>query len=134
VRECRFGVGAALCLGLLCGKAGAEEFSVLCNQGPGSQFYFTFDDLTKRVIEYDFIDGNSVGLIFTGAIKTTSAEEIRFDLSVYSNPNVRLGDFTLNRKEGWLESSRSNYQEKQNCQPTTLRTVMDIWRIFPHDP
>lgn len=130
---CRFGIAAALCLGVLCGKAVAEEFSMLCGRYP-AQSYFTFDDQKKQAMEYGLVNGHLIKAVSTGTIKVASAEEIQFDLFAFYNSNLKLGDYTLNRKEGWLESSRSNYQEKQDCQATPLRTVMDLWDAFPHDP
>jgi hypothetical protein len=134
MRACRFGVATTLCLGVFCGQAVAEEFSILCNQGPGAaQLYFTFDDQNKRVVGYNFTGAHVGGPIFTGAISAISAEEIQFGLSVYYNSNMGLGNFALNRKDGWLKGPSGSGQPG-TCHPIPLRTVMDLWEIFPHDP
>jgi hypothetical protein len=113
----------------------ADQFSFKCERvSAGYLGYFTFDDLKRRVVSYNFLNGRIVGLLNKGTIRTISAQEIQFDLVVYSNPNIKIGDFTLNRKEGWMTSSRSNDEDRQTCESTPLRTVMDLWEIFPHDP
>lgn len=135
MRACLFGVAAAVWLSGFGGKAVAEEFSMRCGSGPDPQLYLTFDDQKKQAIAYGLLNGNPIpNSLSTGTIKAMSAEELQFDLFAFSNPNAKLGDYTLNRKDGWLESSRSNYQEKQKCHPTPLRTIMDLWEVFPHDP
>ena len=134
MRAGRLGVAAALSLGIFCGQAVAAQFSILCNQGPGAaQLYFSFDDQAKRVIEYNLMGAHVGGPIFTGAIKTISAEEIQFDLSAYGNSNAKLGDFTMNRRNGWVRGP-SGPGQPGTCNPTSLRTVMDLWEIFGRDP
>jgi hypothetical protein len=132
MRACGFGVAAALCLSVCSGTAVAEEFSIVCTENL-PPFYYTFDDQEKRVIAYLVLDDHATAYIFTGTIKAISAEEIRFDLSMAFNSNAKLGDFVLNRKDGRVTGS--NWRgEAGHCQPTPLRTVMDLWEIFPHDP
>jgi hypothetical protein len=134
MRACRLGVAATLCLIAFCGEAAAEEFSILCTLAPGSgpHFYYTFDDQRKRVIEYVFENGRLGGPVFTGTIKAISTEEIQFDLFIYFNLNAKMGDFTLNRKEGWVGNS-SAHGQPGTCRQTSLRTVMDLWESLPQD-
>lgn len=113
----------------------ADQFSFKCEQvQAGYLRYFTFDDLRKRVVAYNFLGGQIVGPLLRGDIRSVSDEEIKFDLVAYDNPNLKIGDFTLERKEGWMTPSRPGEQDRQPCEPTPLRTVMDLWQVLPHDP
>jgi hypothetical protein len=130
-RYCSIFIGA-LAVGLFAGSSVfAEPFSYKCGQPEaGANYRYTFDDLRKRVIAYNFLGGHMVGFIYKGPIKTISAAEILFDLSIFDHPETVFGSYTLNRKENWLTSSRWRDSEKQPCEPTSVRSVMDFWPVF----
>lgn len=125
--------GAAV---LLCAFHGsdavADQFSFHC-PAPGFEFYLTFDDLKKRVIGYNYLNGRIPSMTYYGPIAAISPDEIQFDLVVYGNSNLKIGNFRLNRKQGWMTSSRSHYQDKQPCEPTPTRSVMDLWQLIDAD-
>jgi hypothetical protein len=111
--------------------AAAEQFSVVCRPHGVSE-YLTFDDQTKRVIGYGIgVEGQIVNAIFKGHISSISPDEIQFDL-IIAFDEIRVGDFTLSRKEGWLrrESSPEHGDAKNKCLATPLRSVMELRRLL----
>jgi hypothetical protein len=125
-------VGVLLVAAIVHGRtAAAETFSVRCGEASaGAEFNYTFDDVRKRVIAYNFLGDRISSLIFKGTIRQSSPDNTQFALVVASNPAVKVGEFRLNRQEGWLTSSRSNYEAKQACETIPTRSVMDLWVLF----
>jgi len=111
--------------------AAAEQFSVVCRPHGVSE-YLTFDDQTKRVIGYGIgVEGQIVNAIFKGHISSVAADEIQFDL-IIAFDEIKVGDFTLNRKDGWLSRMPAPGHEtvKDKCLATPLRSVMDLRRLL----
>jgi hypothetical protein len=66
----------------------------------------------------------------TLAADVVSAEEILFDLFILAHREAVFGSYVLNRKEGRLMSSHRLGDEKQPCESTPVRSVMDFWLLF----
>ena len=118
-------------------NAVAEQFSYMCKhagvrENSGLREYFTFDSETKRVIAYGIgVQGRIVNAIFKGQASAISPDEIKFDL-ITAFDKFKVGDFTLNRKEGWMSASqpRGADEARDSCRPTPTRSVMDLWLLF----
>ena len=121
---------------LSCNGAAAEEFSFKCGNEHGfPMMMFTFNDLTKRVVAYEFEKGR-LGRLFRGKINAISADEIDFDLvQALMLTSDKSGTFmgnTLNCREGSLKFGRAQVPTK--CQFIPLRSVMDLWNLLSTYP
>jgi hypothetical protein len=106
--------------------AAADQFSYNCMHS-GTWALFTFDDATKRVIGY----GLPIHTFFTGTVTTVTPEEIHFDL-VLPYDKIRIGSFTLNRKEGWMTSlgSPGRTDLKDPCHLGPPASVLELWPVL----
>ena len=110
-----------------CSDAAADQFSYNCTHS-GAWVNFTFDDTTKHVIGYGPWKTQAV---FTGTISAITPDEIHFDL-VLPFDKIRIGSFTLNRKESWMTSlgfpGRTDLRDACHLGPP--RPVLDLWRVL----
>jgi formylglycine-generating enzyme required for sulfatase activity len=104
----------------------ADQFSYNCTHS-GTWTLLTFDDATKRVIGY----GIAVNTFFTGTISIATPEEIHFDL-VLPFDKIRIGNFTLNRKERWMTSlgSPGRTDLKDRCFSGPPASVLELWPLL----
>lgn len=86
-----------------------------------------FRRCTKRVIGH----GISIDTFFTGAITAVTPEEINFDLMLPFD-KIRIGSFTLNRKERWMTSlgfpGRTDLKDRCFLGPPA--PVLDLWPLL----
>jgi hypothetical protein len=117
--------------------ARAAQFSFQCDHlhdQSGIREFFTFDDEKMRVIGYGLAGKDIVNAIFRGPIISISPDIIRFELTVAFD-KIKVGEFTLNRQEGWMSPSQSPEEgaTKDSCKPTATRSPLDLWRVFDRD-
>jgi hypothetical protein len=130
---------ALVLIGALCStKAGAAQFSFQCQHVrdlSGIREFLTFDDEQMRVIAYGIgIENKVVNAIFKGTIHSVSPDEVQFDL-VVALDEIKVGNFILNRKEGWMSAvdSEGHYEMKDTCRDTAIRSPLDLWRLYEVD-
>jgi hypothetical protein len=126
MRTVSYSAAVLFCMTWVSGAA-ADQFSYDCTHS-GTRVFFTFDDATKRVIGYGPWKAQAV---FTGTISAITPEEIHFDL-VLPFDKIRIGSFTLSRKENWMTSlgfpGRTDLKDPCHLEPP--RPVLDLWRVL----
>ena len=116
-------------------NAGAAQFSFQCQHVhnlSGIREFLTFDDEQNRVIAYGKgVENKVLNAIFKGTIHSISPDEIQFDLIVALD-EIKLGDFILNRKEGWMSTidTEGHPQAKDACRAAPPPSPLDLWRLY----
>jgi len=112
----------------LCWACSDRNIQRILIYNPSVDRHFTFDDATKRVIGYGPWKTQAV---FTGTISAITPDEIHFDL-VLPFDKIRVGSFTLNRKENWMTSlgfpGRSGLKDLCHLGPPA--PVLELWRVL----